>query len=105
MFSWLIFGLSVWRISSLLVNEDGPWDIFRHIREWVGIKDLGAEGVFIPNGFWPGFFSCIWCASLWISLIVLGAWLMWPSVTWWACVAFSLSSIAIWFENQVNHRH
>ena len=55
-FYWLILGvLSVWRVTHLLVAEDGPWNIFARLRRWVGA------------GFFATLISCFYCLSLWVS--------------------------------------
>jgi len=56
-FYWLILGiLAVWRITSLVGSEDGPWDVFAKLRSSAG------------NGFFAKGLSCFYCLSLWISL-------------------------------------
>ena len=35
---FVIISLAGWTISSLLVNEDGPYAIFTRLREWVGVQ-------------------------------------------------------------------
>ena len=55
-FYWLALGiLGVWRIAHLFSAEDGPWDIFAHLRRTVG------------NGFWGKLLDCFYCLSLWIA--------------------------------------
>lgn len=62
----LIYGLATWRIASLFVNEAGPGDIFLHIRSWAGIShDENKKPAMIPDGFFPGILSCVWCCSIW----------------------------------------
>ncbi len=52
----LILGiLSVWRVTHLFQAEDGPWDIFVHIRRFAG------------NRFWGKLLDCFYCLSLWVS--------------------------------------
>lgn len=50
--------LAVYRVSYMLVNEDGPVDVFSKLREWVG------QGTWIGRGF-----HCILCVSVWFSAI------------------------------------
>lgn len=53
MINFIIYSLAIWRITSLLTGEDGPLDIFHHLRRKLkGLKAL----------------DCFWCASVWISL-------------------------------------
>ncbi len=75
--SWFIIALlGVWRITHLLVAEDGPWDMFAWLRKTVrrgSVKLL----------------DCFYCLSLWVSVpfaFVLGAtWLerllLWPALS------------------------
>lgn len=67
--------LAAWRLSSLVANEDGPWQMFKRLRQraetWckryrfcheMGLYDL---------------FACEWCNSVWIGigLTLLYVWL------------------------------
>jgi hypothetical protein len=60
----LILGvLGTWRITHLLVAEDGPSQIFVRARRAAG------------EGFWGELLDCFYCLSLWIAFpfcIVLG---------------------------------
>jgi hypothetical protein len=56
-FYWLLLGaLAVWRITHLLANEDGPWDLILRLRTAVG------------SGFWGQMMDCFNCLSLWVAL-------------------------------------
>lgn len=62
---WLLLGtLAVWRVTHLLVAEDGPWDIVVRARRRAG------------SGFWGRLLDCFYCLSLWIAAplaVLLGA--------------------------------
>lgn len=63
----ILVGLGAWRLSAMLVYEDGPWDVFARLRQRAGI---------VPgeiNGFWALLLSCIWCTSIWVGS---GLWLL-----------------------------
>ena len=80
--------LCVWRLTHLLHNEDGPWDIFVTFRRK------------LPAGFWNGLLSCFYCLSLWVSIpfaLVIGATLkdqvlLWPALSAGAIVIESAIS-------------
>lgn len=63
-------GLAGWRVASLLVQEDGPFEIFARLRRAVGLERVGE----LPSGFLPDLLSCVWCASVWTTLVAYGAW-------------------------------
>ena len=58
----LLAALACWRLTSLLVYEDGPGQIFSRFREWLWITDL---------------LDCFWCTSLWVAA-PLAALAWWP---------------------------
>jgi hypothetical protein len=72
--NWLDFvliALAAWRVASMFVNEDGPLDIFRHIRD-----RLIPEGEI--TGFLPNLLSCVWCCSVWTAAAMYLVWEVWP---------------------------
>jgi hypothetical protein len=77
-FYLLVLGiLAVWRLTHLLVAEDGPWDAVVRLR--------GRAGA----GFWGRLLDCFYCLSLWIAapfaLLVGVGWrerlLLWPALS------------------------
>lgn len=98
----LVFALAVWRISSLLVNETGPFDIFVRIRTLAGIQH-DEEGIpyLIPHNLLAGILSCIWCCSIWISLFYTVFWYFSPIVSQLFAIPFTLSTLAILFNRLV----
>ena len=92
----LIYGMAVWRISSLFVREDGPALIFRRIREKAGIThDASGEVAIIPDTLRAGVLSCVWCASIWVSFFLTIFWLASPEWSLKFAVIFAFSSVAI----------
>jgi len=65
----IIVAFATWRITSLFVNGDGPYDIFARLRKSIGVyydelnvpqgKNVIAKGI-----------TCVWCASVWFSFAV-----------------------------------
>lgn len=55
-FNFILFVLTTWRITNLLVNEDGPFSLLQNVRCWVGKYTEALE--------------CAWCTSVWTGLLV-----------------------------------
>jgi hypothetical protein len=53
---WLVAAVAVWRVTHLIVNEDGPWDILLHARNAATAIGLGR------------LVGCFLCASVWIAI-------------------------------------
>lgn len=53
---FVIGALAVWRLSSLVVSEDGPFDMFTRLRS---VRAL------------DGLTSCLWCTSVWAAGFVV----------------------------------
>jgi hypothetical protein len=77
-FFWLLVAsLAVWRVTHLLIFEDGPWNIFNRARH------------FSSSSFWTALTGCFYCLSVWIAApcaVLLGeSWteraLLWPALS------------------------
>jgi len=87
----LIYGMAVWRVASLFVYETGPRNIFLKLRYWAGIEHEGM----IPDNFFGGVLSCIWCSSIWVAFFLTLLWLISPDWALKLAVFLSLSTVAI----------
>lgn len=93
MIDFLILILATWRLASLLVVEDGPFDMFLLFRLKAGILyDQNGEP-FGTSWFSDGL-ACLWCVSVWVGLVTGIAYWLWPDVKW-VLLPFALSSGAI----------
>jgi len=67
---FVIGAFATYRISDILVNERGPWDICFKFRKLIGIKhDGNMVPEVYPERFLTLLFSCIGCLSVWIGMI------------------------------------
>ena len=101
MLQFLIAVLAVWRISHMLVAEDGPLDVFAKLRNISGIR---YNELSIPYGtnFISSLLSCVYCTSVWIAFIIAA--LDNPvKLRTWFLRALALSSGAI-FINEVLYK-
>lgn len=95
----LIFILAAWRITSLLVHEDGPFFVFKRLREITGIAHDENGDVFeVPETFWAILFSCVWCCSIWVSLGWYLFWAFSPKVAVMFALPFAISGGTVFIE-------
>jgi len=97
----VIYGFATWRVASLLVNENGPWNLFVWLRELTGIEHEDGEVFIIPSGFWPDLFSCVWCCSMWVAFFWLVFWMAWPWMALRVAIMFSFSTVAILVDKRL----
>ncbi len=79
---FVLSALAVWRVTHLLAEEDGPWNMVARMR--------GALG----DGFWGRLMDCFYCLSLWFSLPIsiwlasgwMGMLLHWQALSGAACL-------------------
>jgi len=86
----LLASLAVWRLTHLLWGEDGPWEIFLHLRRLAG------------RSFFGQVLDCFYCLSLWVSLPL--ACCMGSSWTDRALYWLATSGAAILLERLTNPR-
>ncbi|WP_117880515.1 DUF1360 domain-containing protein [Aureibaculum luteum] len=55
-FIFILSGLTVWRITHLLSQEDGPFDLVIKFRKLFG------------QGFFGTLLDCFYCLSIWIAI-------------------------------------
>ena len=54
---FVVVTLAVWRVTHLLVEENGPGHVFARLRAAAG-----------TSGFWASLLGCFYCLSLWVAL-------------------------------------
>lgn len=87
--AWLIIcGLATWRLCHLLMVEDGPWDVFVHVRNWAA-----------PHSFWSQLIGCVYCLSIWVGVGVLVIYITPVRI---ALLIQAYSAIAILVESHVH---
>ena len=96
MFDLLVLGLACWRLTSLLLYERGPKATFAMFRQHFGIaNDEDGEPQSWPDTEAGMLLRCLDCASVWIALVLVLAWLLRPWVTVCVCLPFAVSALAI----------
>lgn len=77
----IVAALATWRLSSLMLYETGPFDVFTHVRTFANHRLFTAE-----------LFSCVYCLSVWIGAVCA---LILLTDYWWLLIPFALSAVAI----------
>lgn len=62
------YALAVWRLSYLLVKEDGPDRLSRRLREHTGIEYDEHDQVYSYPDWNP--LTCVYCTSLWVAMLL-----------------------------------
>lgn len=96
-----VLALAVWRISSLIINDAGPFEIFAKFRHLVGVRYNEHSEAYGTNEL-AELFVCICCFSIWVGT----AWaiLYWyaPVVAFWLALPLSFSAVAIVVNRYAN---
>lgn len=85
---FVLSALAVWRLTHLVAEEDGPWDLIVRLRAGLGTGMLGR------------LFDCFYCLSLWFALPfavwIASGWLLrsvnWLALSGAACLLEKISS-------------
>jgi hypothetical protein len=94
----LELGLATYRLTRLLVIENGPFDIFLKLRGAMGAYDYGNDGR--PYSFAGELISCPYCTGVWVAILLT------LSPRWLRLIVFSLAVAGIqaalqsWIEEE-----
>lgn len=89
--------LSTWRVTHLVVHEDGPWDLIARLRKVLGSSWLGQ------------LMDCFYCLSLWVAapaaLFVCGSRLeilfVWLAVSGGACILERIGPPSVFMPSSI----
>lgn len=95
-------GLAVWRICSLLVDEEGPAMLFVHIRRWSGVY-YDEYSVRHSNNLFGQLLLCVWCLSVWVAALVALLYYFFPGATMVVSSIFAMSAIACITESSIGY--
>lgn len=93
----LLLILATWRLTSLLVQEDGPLDIFVKVRKYIGVE-TNAYNVLVGQNVIAKAFTCIWCMSIWVGFLASFFSEYSVNVGWFIVSWFAISTGAILFD-------
>jgi len=79
---FILSALAVWRLTHLLAEEDGPWDLIVRLRAALGASFFGRlMDCFYCLSLWVSLPLSVWLASGWIGLL-----LHWQALSGAACL-------------------
>ena len=85
--TFIIYALATWRLASLFADDQGPFDIFARFRYWAGERER------VGTNFFAKGLICVWCVSMWVSIILVTLWILYPAFTL-VMIPFALSAVA-----------
>ena len=95
----VIGALAVWRVTSLLHRERGPFDIFLRLRERIGVKHSdGMLGDVFPDTYLGQMFGCPWCLTMNVAILYTVVYFFGTTVVTWLALPFALSALALLVE-------
>jgi hypothetical protein len=97
----IVIGLATWRLTSLIVNEDGPFELLSKLRHALGVRYDEHSEVYGTNVI-ANALTCVWCASLWVAVFWAVLFLSYPKISLIIALPFALSAIAIMIERLIN---
>ena len=100
--NFLILILAVWRISSLLVNEDGPFDVLGHMRHRLGVRFDEYSQPYGENELAQAL-TCTWCTSIWVGFVIAALYAAAPTAVLICSLPFALSAGAIVADGVIHH--
>jgi len=91
--TFFYLALAAWRLASIVANEDGPWFIFKRLRQraeqWCNnyrfCRELGLYELV----------ACEWCNSIWIGVGLTALYLWIGETILYLALPLALSTVAI----------
>lgn len=96
----ILLGLATWRVSSLLVSENGPGNILAKLRYFTGVR-MDELSNPVGENVVADALTCVWCTSFWVGLLFFAVWLLNPQAAYLISIPLALSTIAIVVEKVV----
>jgi hypothetical protein len=111
----IVLVLATWRITNIMTEEDGPWDINRRIRRYFFAGEFNPTDpkfdrftpaeldwwVQIPvmptQGFFGKLLTCALCTSVWVGAGLGWPYLFFPHLTLFVALPFALSGASLVF--------
>lgn len=94
-FTFIVASLAIWRLSYIIVRENGPLMIFARLRARLASSQKRSGGLF-------DMISCVRCLSVWIGLV--GALSVSNSILEWLAYGLGFSAVASLVDILINRK-
>lgn len=81
----------------MIVNEDGPLDIFPIFKYKIGVRWDEESRPYAINKF-AKLFLCVWCLSIWVGLVFTIIIAINDTIAFWLSIPFVFSTVSIFLE-------
>ena len=98
----VVFLLSVWRLSKMLTEEEGPGMIFTQARQVLGAEFDGMPEQWDTLTWYGKLAQCPYCISVWVSLGMYLLYLANKNLFWAVAMALSGSAVTVLIEDYKN---
>lgn len=99
---FLILMLATWRLTSLIVKEDGPWNMLARMRSLIGVRFNERSQPYGINIIAEAA-TCLWCASIWVGVAFSLGYLTFPKPTLLVGFPLALSAAALVLQRLVTN--
>lgn len=96
----IVAALATWRISHMLLYENGPFRLLRRLRVMLGVTYYDDDGSDVSSSRYE-ITICIWCLSVWVGAAVGSLWLLAPVWAFWIVLPYALSAVAVMISQVV----
>lgn len=97
----VLIGLAAWRVAALVSYERGPWDVFKHFREALGVQhDEKGEPIAWPDSVLAKGIICPWCLGPYAAA---GFWALWEYASEAAVIVVAAAAVVVAVERW-NHQ-
>lgn len=96
----IVAALATWRISHMLLYENGPFRALRRLRVMLGVMYYSDDSNDVASSKYE-ITTCVWCLSVWVGAVVGVLWLLTPVWSFWVTLPFALSAGAVVLDKLV----
>lgn len=97
----LVSGLASWRLTYMLIEDDGPLDVFAKFRKFVGVT-YDEHGYPVPKTSFSKGLMCFYCQSIWWGFIFGLSYVFLREATLLLAFPFALSTVALLIRRLMN---